>query len=77
MRIILLSIKVLPEDILFKYDRKNANFLDIFTSCSHPGCPLLIRGREGPIELIFMGFGCDHEAQEVLEAQKVPKIGVF
>ena len=62
MRIILLSIKVLPEDILFKYDRKTAIFFDIFTSCSDPGFPLVTRDREAPKELKFMGFGCDHEA---------------
>ena len=34
-------------------------------------------GPEGPTELDFKGFGCDHEVLGVLKAKDLSKIGIF
>ena len=53
--------KVHQRALWAKYDRKTNKIVDISTSCSPPGYPLVTGGREGPTELKFKGFGCDHE----------------
>ena len=50
---------------------------DISTSIAPPGVPGVAKNREGPSDIDFKGFGCNHEVSEELEAKNVYNLGIF